>query len=109
MAATVLQVTNVSKHFGGIAGVLYAPLIQFIEPNAFNLNLSLSLLLMVMVGGSGYFLGPFLGAAVSVLLPEWMRFGSEGLYLIFYGAAVMVLMAFCPSGLLGLAERVFRR
>jgi len=93
---------------GGIAGVLYAPLVQFVEPNAFNLNLSLNLLLMVMVGGSGYFLGPFLGAAVSVLLPEWMRFGSEGLYLIFYAIAVMVLMAFCPSGLLGLAERARR-
>ena len=79
-----------------------------IEPTAFNLNLSLSLLLMVMVGGSGYFLGPFLGAAVSVLLPEWMRFGSEGLYLIFYAIAVMVLMAFCPTGLLGLAERARR-
>ena len=90
---------------GGVAGVLYAPLLQFIEPSAFNLNLSLNLLLMVMVGGSGYFLGPFLGAAVSVLLPEWMRFGSEGLYLILYAIAVMVLMAFCPSGLLGLAER----
>jgi branched-chain amino acid transport system permease protein len=94
---------------GGIAGVLYAPLVQFIEPGAFNLNLSLNLLLMVMVGGSGYFLGPFVGAAVSVLLPEWARFGSEGLYLIFYGAAVMVLMAFCPSGLLGLVERALRR
>jgi branched-chain amino acid transport system permease protein len=93
---------------GGIAGVLYAPMVQFIEPTAFNLNLSLNLLLMVMVGGSGYFLGPFLGAAVSVLLPEWMRFGSEGLYLIFYAIAVMVLMAFCPSGLIGLAERMRR-
>ena len=94
---------------GGIAGMLYAPMVQFIEPTAFNLNLSLNLLLMVMVGGSGYFLGPFLGAAVSVLLPEWMRFGSEGLYLIFYAIAVMVLMAFCPSGLLGLAERARRK
>jgi branched-chain amino acid transport system permease protein len=94
---------------GGVAGVLYAPLVQFIEPTAFNLNLSLNLLLMVMVGGSGYFLGPFLGAAVSVLLPEWMRFGSEGMYLIFYAIAVMVLMAFCPSGLLGLAERARRK
>src|SRR4029077_12109359 len=93
---------------GGVAGVLYAPLVQFIEPTAFNLNLSLNLLLMVMVGGSGYFLGPFLGAAVSVLLPEWIRFGSEGLYLIFYAIAVMVLMAFCPSGLLGLSERARR-
>ena len=94
---------------GGVAGVLYAPLVQFIEPTAFNLNLSLNLLLMVMVGGSGYFLGPFVGAAVSVLLPEWMRFGNEGLYLIFYAIAVMVLMAFCPSGLLGLAERFLKR
>ena len=94
---------------GGISGVLYAPLVQFIEPTAFNLNLSLNLLLMVMVGGSGFFLGPFLGAAVSVLLPEWMRFGSEGLYLIFYAVAVMVLMAFCPSGLLGLGQRLFKR
>jgi len=103
-----LMAFAIGSALGGIAGVLYAPLVQFIEPNAFNLTLSLSLLLMVMVGGSGYFLGPFLGAAVSVLLPEWMRFGSEGLYLILYAIAVMVLMAFCPSGLLGLAERARR-
>ena len=66
---------------------------------------------MVMVGGSGYFLGPFLGAAVSVLLPEWLRFGSEGLYLILYALVVMVLMAFClRPGLLGLGRSgLFRR
>ena len=90
---------------GGVAGVLYAPLVQFIEPNAFALNLSFNLLLMVIVGGAGRFFGPFLGAAVSVLLPEWLRF-SEGLYLILYAAFVMALLAFFPSGLLGLAERL---
>jgi len=97
----------IGSALGGIAGVLYAPLVQFIEPTAFALNLSLNLLLMVIVGGSGYFLGPFLGAAVSVLLPEWLRF-SEGLYLILYAIFVIVLMAFCPAGLLGLAERMRR-
>ena len=102
-----LMAFAIGSALGGIAGVLYAPLLQFIEPNAFNLNLSLNLLLMVMVGGSGYFLGPFLGAAVSVLLPEWLRF-SEGLYLILYAIFVMILMAFCPSGLLGLVERLRR-
>jgi len=93
---------------GGIAGALYAPLVQYIEPTAFALNLSLNILLMVIVGGSGYFLGPFLGAAVSVLLPEWLRF-SEGLYLVLYAVFVMVLIALCPSGLIGLAERLRRR
>ena len=68
--------------------------------------LSLNLLLVVVVGGSGYFFGPFLGAIVAFLLPEWMRF-AEGYYLIGYAVLVIVLMVFCPSGLLGLAERLF--
>jgi branched-chain amino acid transport system permease protein len=100
-----LMAFAIGSALGGVSGVLYAPLVQFIEPTAFALGLSLSLLLMVIVGGSGYFFGPFLGTAVSVLLPEWLRF-TEGLYLILYAAFVMALMAFCPSGLLGLAERL---
>ena len=100
-----LMAFAIGSALGGIAGVLYAPLVQFIEPTAFALGLSLNLLLMVIVGGAGRFFGPFLGAAVSVLLPEWLRF-SEGLYLMLYAVFVMVLLAFCPSGLLGLGELV---
>jgi branched-chain amino acid transport system permease protein len=99
-----LMAFAIGSALGGVAGVVYAPLVQFIEPNAFALGLSFNLLLMVIVGGSGRFFGPFLGAAVSVLLPEWLRF-SEGLYLILYAALVMLLLAFCPAGILGLAER----
>ena len=93
---------------GGIAGTLYAPLVQYIDPTPFALDLSLKLLLMVIVGGSGYFWGPFLGALISVLLPEWLRF-TGGMYLISYATLVMILMAFCPTGLLGLAERLLVR
>ena len=92
---------------GGIAGALYAPLVQFIDPTPFALGLSLNLLLMVVVGGSGYFFGPFLGAIVAVLLPEWLRF-TEGFYLMGYALLVMILMAFCPTGLLGLADRLLK-
>jgi branched-chain amino acid transport system permease protein len=99
-----LMAFAIGSALGGVAGVLYAPLVQFIEPNAFALGLSFNLLLMVIVGGAGRFFGPFLGAAVSVLLPEWLRF-SEGLYLMLYAVFVMGLLAFCPSGLIGLAER----
>ncbi len=81
---------------------------QYIDPSPFALGLSLNLLLMVVVGGSGYFFGPFLGAIVAVLLPEWLRF-TEGFYLMGYAVLVIVLMVFCPSGLLGLAERLHRR
>ena len=92
---------------GGVAGVLYGPLVEFLDPTPFTLALSLNLLLMVIVGGSGFFFGPFLGAMISVLLPEWLqsvKFAS-GLYLILYALAVMVLLALSPGGLLGLLER----
>jgi branched-chain amino acid transport system permease protein len=67
--------------------------------------MSVSLLLMVVVGGSGRLLGPFLGAAVAVVLPEGMRF-AQNYYLFGYALAAILLMAFCPTGLIGLGERL---
>jgi len=102
-----LMAFAIGAGLGGISGALYAPLVQFVDPTPFALGLSLNLLLMVVVGGSGYFFGPFLGAIVAVLLPEWMRF-TEGYYLMGYAVLVVVLMVFCPSGLLGLLDRLFK-
>jgi branched-chain amino acid transport system permease protein len=102
-----LMAFAIGSALGGFAGAIYAPLVQFIEPNSFALGMSLNLLLMVIVGGSGFFFGPFVGAMVAVLLPEWLRF-TEGYYLMAYAAMVMALMAFCPSGILGLLERTAR-
>ncbi|HVB68117.1 MAG TPA: branched-chain amino acid ABC transporter permease [Acetobacteraceae bacterium] len=93
---------------GGVSGSLYASLVQYIEPTPFALTLSFSLLLMVVVGGSGSFLGPYLGALVAVLLPEWLRFLHD-YYLVIYGMLVILLLVLCPEGLVGLAGRVVRR
>ncbi len=93
---------------GSLAGAIYAPLVQYIDPSPFALGLSLALLLMVVVGGAGRFFGPGLGAAIAVLLPEWLRF-SEGLYLILYAVLVILVLVFLPSGLVGLADRLSAR
>jgi branched-chain amino acid transport system permease protein len=63
-------------------------------------------MLMVVIGGSGTFLGPFVGAGVAVLLPEWLR-AWETYYLLIYAVLVMVMMAFSPGGLVGLVTRLF--
>ncbi|MGI8527739.1 MAG: branched-chain amino acid ABC transporter permease [Pseudolabrys sp.] len=102
-----LMAFAIGSSLGGLAGGLYAPLVQFIEPSSFAFVMSINLLLMVIVGGSGYFFGPFVGALVAVLLPEWMRV-TQTYYLIVYSVLVMVMMAVCPSGLLGLAERAIK-
>lgn len=95
----------IGSAYGGLAGALYAPLVEFIDPAPFALGPSLLFLLMVVVGGAGSFVGPFVGAAVAVLLPEWLRF-AEGLYLIIFALIVMLMMAFCPTGIVGLFHRL---
>jgi len=95
----------IGSAYGGFAGALYAPLVEFIDPAPFALGPSLLFLLMVVVGGAGSFLGPFVGAAVAVLLPEWLRF-AESYYLLIYALLVIVMMAFCPTGIVGLAKRI---
>jgi branched-chain amino acid transport system permease protein len=60
---------------------------------------------MVVVGGSGFFFGPFVGAGVVILLPEFLRF-TQDYYLIIYSALVIVMLVFVPAGLMGVWGRV---
>lgn len=94
--------------YAGVAGALFASLVQFIEPAPFTVGASIMMYLMVVVGGPGYFLGPVLGAAVGVILPEWLRF-AQAWYLFVFGSAVVLLMIWLPDGLLSIPERIRAR
>ena len=91
--------------YAGIAGALFASLVQFIDPSPFNVEASIMMYLMVVVGGPGYFFGPMIGAAVGVILPEWLRF-AQAWYLFVFGIAVVVLMIWLPDGLLSIPDRL---
>jgi branched-chain amino acid transport system permease protein len=91
--------------YAGVAGALFASLVQFIDPAPFNVEASIMMYLMVVVGGPGYFFGPMLGAAVGVILPEWLRF-AQAWYLFVFGSAVVVLMIWLPDGLLSIPDRL---
>ena len=91
--------------YAGIAGALFASLVQFIDPSPFNVEASIMMYLMVVVGGPGYFFGPMIGAAVGVILPEWLRF-AQAWYLFVFGSAVVVLMIWLPDGLLSIPDRL---
>jgi len=94
--------------YAGIAGALFAHLVQFIEPAPFSVGTSIMMYLMVVVGGPGYFFGPLLGAAVGVLLPEWLRF-AQAWYLFVFGILVVLLMLWLPDGLLSIPDRIKAR
>ncbi|MEJ8810259.1 branched-chain amino acid ABC transporter permease [Variovorax ureilyticus] len=97
--------------YAGVAGGLFASLVQFIEPAPFTVAASIMMYLMVVVGGPGYFWGPVLGAAVGVVLPEWLRDvpGVSDWYLPMFGAAVVLLMVWLPDGLLSIPDRIRAR
>lgn len=94
--------------YAGVAGVLFASLVQFIEPAPFTVGASIMMYLMVVVGGPGYFLGPVVGAGVGVLLPEWLRF-AQAWYLFIFGGAVVLMMIWLPDGLLSIPDRIKAR
>lgn len=94
--------------YGGFAGALYAPMVEFIDPAPFAISASFVLLLTVVVGGQGYFLGPFLGAAFSYVLPEVLRV-TGGYYLLVYAALVLALLLVSPQGIFGIVEKLRER
>jgi len=98
--------------YAGVAGALFASLVDFIEPAPFAVGASIMMYLMVVVGGSGYFLGPLVGAAVGVVLPDWIRDVAPALanwYLPLFGAMVVVMMVWLPDGLMSLPDRIRAR
>lgn len=94
--------------YAGAAGALLAPLVQFMDPAPFTAGESIMMYLMVVVGGAGYFFGPLVGAAVGVVLPEWLRF-AQGWYLFAFGVTVFGLMLWLPDGLLSIPDRLRER
>ncbi|PYN95618.1 MAG: branched-chain amino acid ABC transporter permease, partial [Candidatus Rokuibacteriota bacterium] len=99
-----LMAFAIGAAYAGIGGALFAPLLTYIDPGAYTLDRSIQFLMMVVMGGLGRFEGPFIGAVLVTVLPEILR-GSEGLYLIIYSLAVVLMMLFMPKGLVGLWDR----
>jgi branched-chain amino acid transport system permease protein len=119
------RVFMVSSMYAGLSGVLYALSIGSIAPESFGLFVSYQYLAMIVLGGLGSVGGAVLGAAFVTALPLiFQRYagaipfvtgaGGSGLaageaarYL--YGAAIVLVILFLPSGLAGIPQRFRRR
>ena len=88
----------------GLAGGLQAALTGFIAPSSFPFSQSILFLLVVVLGGAGRTLGPLLGAAVVVLLPEALASLAEYRLLVF-GAGLLIVLWLAPGGIAGAIAR----
>jgi branched-chain amino acid transport system permease protein len=98
----------VSAATAALGGVLYAPIIQYINVDHFTLWLSITFISMIVVGGLSSIPGSFLGATFVVLTPELLR-GFGEFSQIIYGAAMLLVFMFWPKGLVGFAVLLKKR
>lgn len=89
----------------GIQGGLTAHYLQYIDPGAFTSVQSLGFVVMNVIGGMRSLLGPIIGAAFMVTLPEFLR-GYVEMQQVMFGVILIVVMAAVPGGLVDLAGRV---
>jgi branched-chain amino acid transport system permease protein len=93
----------ISAFFTGVAGGLFAHLLQFINPRSFSILKSTDMLVMVYLGGIGSLSGSLLGATIFTVLLELLR--PLGLWRWVVGPLLLVLlMIFRPQGIMGLKE-----
>lgn len=107
VAAYKILVFTIGSGMAGVAGVIYAYYISFIDPTSFTVMESIFIISIVIIGGAGSLWGPVLGAAVLIILPELLRFiglpssVAANLRQIFYGGLLVAFMMWRPRGLLG--------
>jgi len=95
-----IQAFVLAAFYAGIAGSYYAHFVKYISPDSFYIYESFILLAMLAFGGQGNLIGPVVGAAVLIIIPEVFRFLQEYRMLV-YGSVIIIMMLVRRQGLLG--------
>jgi branched-chain amino acid transport system permease protein len=89
---------GLSAFYTGVAGALFAFVVGYLSPDAFDVFLSVDFVVMIIVGGLGSVPGSIAGAAVVTLLHDWLAAAQNYRPLIF-GAILIACMLFMPGGI----------
>jgi branched-chain amino acid transport system permease protein len=95
---------TLSCFFMGFAGALYAMVNNFADPRGLHFSQSGDFVMMAVMGGMRSFWGPLLGAAVFVVLQDYLSSITVN-WMSFIGALFVAIVLFFPNGLLGFVRR----
>jgi branched-chain amino acid transport system permease protein len=94
----------ISCCFVSVAGALYALLNNFVDPRALYWTQSGDFVIMAVLGGMRSFWGPLIGAAIFVLLQDYLSSQTEN-WMSFVGLFFVLVVLFFPRGILGAIRR----
>jgi branched-chain amino acid transport system permease protein len=92
---------TLSCFFISLAGGLNALLNNFADPTMLNYTQSGEIVIMVVLGGMRSFWGPLVGAAVYVVLQDYLSSLTTN-WMSFLGAIFVIMVLFFPRGVLGM-------
>jgi branched-chain amino acid transport system permease protein len=84
---------------GALGGGLYVNFTTFVNPDLYAPTIIVNIFLMLFLGGRGRTLGPIVGAAIVVILPQEIA-GLSDIQGIIFDLALLVLIVVLPGGLL---------
>ena len=94
----------ISCCFVSLAGGLYALLNNFVDPRALYWTQSGDFVIMAVLGGMRSFWGPLIGAAIYVVLRDYLSSMTEN-WESFIGLFFVLVVLFFPRGVLGMIRR----
>jgi branched-chain amino acid transport system permease protein len=102
---TKLVVFTLATTLAAVAGGLFAAFQRLISPAALDLPMGAEVVFMAVLGGTGAFLGPFLGAGFYLVLQDWLSQTTEN-WPFFIGLLFVLMILFAHQGLIGLGRTV---
>jgi branched-chain amino acid transport system permease protein len=94
----------ISCCFVSLAGALYALLNDFVDPRALRWDQSGNFVIMAVLGGMRSFWGPLLGAAIFIVLADYISSHTEN-WMSFVGLIFVLVVLYFPRGVLGMIRR----
>jgi branched-chain amino acid transport system permease protein len=106
---TIRWLTFVYAGFwGGVSGLLFVHYHKYVHPVSFSLATSAEGLLAVIAGGSGTLAGPLAGAAIVMLLKNYVSAYVERWNMLL-GFVFVVIVVFMPEGVVPGVQRLYAR
>lgn len=104
----------ISAVFTSFGGAFYVCYLHYADPEVlFSIHHSVQFAMMAIIGGAGTVAGPLMGSILITPLDAWLKswLGGQvaGLSFVAYGALLIFIVLFMPSGIVAWMTSVFKK
>ena len=97
----LVAVYTLGAGIAGVAGALLAQTTQFVGIDVFGFERSAEVMIMLVLGGTGYLYGALVGAAVFMVLQDYLANLNPVYWQFWLGLLLVLLVLFARGGIIG--------